>query len=64
MRIDMQHADAGVIPLVASPLRLSETPVEYRRAPPRIGEHTREILGGMLGLDDGACDRLAERDVI
>lgn len=30
--------------VVSSPLRLSETPVRYRCGPPRLGEHTREVL--------------------
>jgi crotonobetainyl-CoA:carnitine CoA-transferase CaiB-like acyl-CoA transferase len=32
------------VPLVASPLRLSETPVDYRRPPPRLGQHSDEIV--------------------
>ena len=35
----------GGVPLLASPLRLSETPASIRRPPPRLGEHTEEILG-------------------
>ncbi len=64
MRIEMQHPEAGAIPLVASPLRLSATPVSYRRAPPRLGEHTREVLGEWLELDAAACDRLAAAGVL
>ena len=64
MRIDMEHPQAGSIPLVASPLRLSGTPVEYRRAPPVLGEHTREVLVEWLQLDAGECDRLAAAGVI
>lgn len=32
------------VPMVGSPLRMSETPVEYRRPPPRLGEHSDEIV--------------------
>jgi len=38
------HPTAGETPTTASPMRLSETPVKYRLAPPLLGEHTDEIL--------------------
>jgi len=38
------HPTAGVTPTTASPMRFSETPVQYRMAPPLLGEHTDEIL--------------------
>jgi len=37
-------ADAGGIPQVADPIRLSATPVGYRLAPPALGQHTAEVL--------------------
>jgi crotonobetainyl-CoA:carnitine CoA-transferase CaiB-like acyl-CoA transferase len=37
-------ADAGGIPQVADPIRLSVSPVSYRLAPPALGEHTGEVL--------------------
>lgn len=50
LRLDLPHTAAGTLPSVASPLRLSETPVEYRHGAPLLGEHTTEILGGLLNL--------------
>ncbi len=44
MLIEMEHPSIGSLRLVGSPLKLSETPVEYRLSPPRLGEHTDEIL--------------------
>jgi crotonobetainyl-CoA:carnitine CoA-transferase CaiB-like acyl-CoA transferase len=44
MTIEMPHPLAGAVSLVASPLKLSGTPVQYRRAPPLLGEHTDEVL--------------------
>lgn len=38
------------IPLVCSPLNLSGTPVHYQRPPPKLGEHTDEVLAES-GLD-------------
>jgi crotonobetainyl-CoA:carnitine CoA-transferase CaiB-like acyl-CoA transferase len=50
MQISMEHPQAGRVPLVASPMRLSETPVQYRRSPPQLGQHTSEVLQELLGL--------------
>ena len=50
LSIELPHALAGMVPQVASPIRLSETPVEYRYAPPLLGEHTLEVLQRVLGL--------------
>lgn len=44
MKIDMRHPTAGMVPLVASPIKMSATPVSYRDHPPAAGEHTDEIL--------------------
>ncbi|MFZ5880504.1 MAG: CaiB/BaiF CoA transferase family protein [Chloroflexota bacterium] len=45
MRVEMPHPSAGVVSLVGSPLKMGGTPVEYRFAPPTLGQHTDEILG-------------------
>jgi len=50
LTIAMNHAAVGPLNLVTSPLRLSATPPEYRSAPPLLGEHTAEVLSGILGL--------------
>jgi crotonobetainyl-CoA:carnitine CoA-transferase CaiB-like acyl-CoA transferase len=52
VRIELPHPVAGSVPLVASPMRFSGTPLEYRQAPPVLGEHTEEILKGILGKSD------------
>ncbi|MGB3432018.1 CaiB/BaiF CoA transferase family protein [Achromobacter sp.] len=49
LRRDMPHPAGGVAAVTASPLRLSASPVEYRRAPPLLGEHTEEVLREVLG---------------
>jgi crotonobetainyl-CoA:carnitine CoA-transferase CaiB-like acyl-CoA transferase len=64
LRVELPHALAGVVPQVASPIRLSGTPVEYRRAPPLLGEHTLEVLTGVLGLSDEAVMQLREAGVL
>lgn len=49
LRIELNASDGQVIPLVASPLRLSATPVAYRTPPPRLDEHRESILEDWLG---------------
>jgi crotonobetainyl-CoA:carnitine CoA-transferase CaiB-like acyl-CoA transferase len=51
LRIDVPHPAFGSVPLVACPIRLSATPVQYRSAPPMLGEHTAEVLAEWLRPD-------------
>ena len=51
MRVDRRDRDPGVVPVVASPLRFSESDVEHGLPPPRLGEHANEVLEDWLGLD-------------
>ena len=64
LAIEMPHVLAGMVPQVASPIRLSETPVEYRSAPPLLGEHTLEVLQRVLGLDADAVAAFKEAGVL
>jgi len=64
VRIELDHAAAGKLPMVASPMRFSGTPIEYHRGPPVLGEHTVEVLGGLLGKSEGEMARLRAAGVI
>lgn len=64
LKVELPHALGGSVPQVASPIRLSATPVEYRRAPPLLGEHTLEVLTGVLGLSDTDVTTLREAGVL
>jgi crotonobetainyl-CoA:carnitine CoA-transferase CaiB-like acyl-CoA transferase len=44
MVVEMHHPDCGPIRTVGIPVKLEGTPGSVRRAPPRLGEHTREVL--------------------
>jgi len=48
----LPHRTAGKVPVVANPIRFSETPTEFRSGPPVLGEHTREVLKELASLDD------------
>jgi formyl-CoA transferase len=52
----VEHPAAGAVPVIAQPMAFSGTPCRYG-APPLLGEHTRAVLGGVLGYSD---ERIAE----
>ena len=64
LAIELPHVLAGRVPQVASPIRLSQTPVEYRNAPPLLGEHTDEVLQRVLGLTAGALEGLRKSGAV
>ncbi len=57
LRLDLPHALGCLAPQVASPIRLSQTPVEYRHAPPLLGQHTEQVLRSLLGM---SLERIGE----
>jgi crotonobetainyl-CoA:carnitine CoA-transferase CaiB-like acyl-CoA transferase len=66
MKIEMPHAlsGSGTVDLIGCPLKLSETPVQYRRAPPTLGEHTEDVLREVLELPSGKIDALRASGII
>jgi len=64
MRIDLPHALAGTVPLVANPIKLSETPATHERAPPLLGEHTDEVLRDRLQMSAAEIARLRAAGVV
>ncbi|MEE4231119.1 CaiB/BaiF CoA transferase family protein [Pseudomonas viridiflava] len=64
LAIELPHALGGRVAQVASPIRLSETPVEYRRAPPLLGEHTAQVLQALLGMSGDEVAALKEAGVL
>ncbi|KOF53873.1 MULTISPECIES: CaiB/BaiF CoA-transferase family protein [unclassified Achromobacter] len=60
MKRELPHPAAGVVPMAASPLKFSDSPVEYRRAPPMLGEHTAQVLSERLGLSQEEIQALAQ----
>jgi crotonobetainyl-CoA:carnitine CoA-transferase CaiB-like acyl-CoA transferase len=64
LRIDLPNSLGSTTPQVASPLRLSATPVSYRNAPPLLGEHTEQVLTHLLGLSPEQINALREAGVL
>lgn len=63
MTVTLPHPLAEQVQLVASPMKFSATPVQYRRPPPLLGEHTDEVLGE-LGLSSAEIAALRQAAVI
>jgi crotonobetainyl-CoA:carnitine CoA-transferase CaiB-like acyl-CoA transferase len=64
LRVDIPHPSGGVAPVVANPMRLSGTPVEYRLAPPLLGQHNDEIYRGLLGKSEAEIARLKSAGIL
>ncbi len=64
MVVTAPQRDGGAVTLLASPIRLSDTPIEVYRAPPGVGDDTDAVLGELLGLDGAALADLRHRQVI
>lgn len=64
LAFQMDVTGSGPATLVANPMRLSQTPPQYRTAPPRFAEHTREVLHERLGLTQNEISGLCERGIL
>ena len=64
MIAEMQHPSAGVVKGIKSAMHLSQTPLDSYAPPPMLGEHTREILTGVLGYSTSDFDRLVRDKVV
>lgn len=66
MKISMDHplAGSGAVDLIGNPVKLSKTPVSYRRAPPTLGQHTDEVLAEVLDIDSARLAQLKDDQVI
>ncbi len=63
LRRDLPHAAGGTAPQVGNPIHFSATPVEYRRAPPVLGQDTDAVLRE-LGRDDAAIAVLRDAGIV
>jgi len=66
MQVRMADPDSagGGVDLIGNPIRFSESPVSYRRPPPRLGADTDAVLGGLLGLETDEIARLRSAGVL
>lgn len=64
MVLEMENTAGTTVKVIANPVKLSETPADYRMAPPLLGEHTETVLADRLGLDRAALAALRDKGVI
>ena len=64
LEMRMPHGSGVDAKLVANPIRMSGTPIEYRTPPPMLGADTRTVLTGRLGLRDDEIDTLTTEGII
>ncbi|MBV8063515.1 MAG: CoA transferase [Nevskia sp.] len=64
LRIEVEHPLSGSVSLVANPIKFSDAAREADRAPPLLGQHTDEVLRGLLGLTDQEIGTLRRQGAI
>jgi formyl-CoA transferase len=63
MKIELPHPQAGTVPMVANPIKMSATPIRYEAAPPLLGQHTREVLTD-AGLTPSEIEELHRSGIV
>lgn len=64
MVMELSHANAAKVKQVANPIKFSETKVEYKKAPPILGEDTSNILTSQFGLSAEQLSELEKQNII
>jgi len=64
LKIELPHAVAGKVPLVASPMKFSGTPIKHEVPPPALGQHTDEILKGVLKKNPDEISKLKAGGIV
>jgi formyl-CoA transferase len=64
LRMDLPHPTGGNVKLVGSPMKMSATPPQYNLPPPLLGQHTEEVLCGLLGESGERVAELKEKGIV
>jgi crotonobetainyl-CoA:carnitine CoA-transferase CaiB-like acyl-CoA transferase len=62
--VPLQHASGETVKVIANPVRLSATPPDYRVPPPQLGEHSEEVLSGLLGMSAAELQALKDKGIV
>lgn len=64
LEINIDHPSASRVPLVGNPIHYRNNPIQYGAPPPLLGEHTEQVLSGLLGADEARLEALRTAGVI
>lgn len=64
MKISLEHQKLGSVESVANPIKLSATPLQYKQAPPMLGEHTQVVLSDWLAMEHSEYSDLLSTNII
>jgi len=64
MTLESEHASAGTVKLTGFPYKFSHTPAEIQKPPPMLGQHTEEVLTGLLNYSADNVDSLRDKGAI
>ncbi len=64
VRVDIPHSLSGSVPTVANPIKFSATPIEYKKAPPTLGQHTDEVLRDTIYMNEAQIQALRDAKII
>ncbi|MBN9410044.1 MAG: CoA transferase [Burkholderiales bacterium] len=64
LEVVQSHPLGAEVHTIANPIKLSGTPVSNRLPPPMQGEHTHEVLTGLLGMDEAQLQALRAARVV
>ncbi len=64
LALEIEHSTAGSLRLTGFPYKLSNTPADVRHPPPLLGEHTEEVLAGLLDYSGEEVESLRKQEAI
>ena len=64
MILDVEHSRLGKLKVVGTPMNFSRTPCRLEKASPDLGEHTAEVLSGLIGMSGKEIQALKESKAV
>ncbi|MFT6916513.1 MAG: crotonobetainyl-CoA:carnitine CoA-transferase CaiB-like acyl-CoA transferase [Motiliproteus sp.] len=64
MQVALEHPEAGTVPSIANPIRFSKTPIEYAKASPMLGQHSKQVLQQLLDLSNEQWQSLSTSNIV